>query len=512
MKNIKKILSNAAFLYIILLLSVACSSKWDDYYTDTENNTSAYDLLKAQSNFSEFLILIEQYQLDYLLKGSVVTVFAPVNGTINTTGIPENEVKNLLRQHIVSGRVTAELASGRNYFASNGSLLLFDSAFSSVNGTIISQQGTQKSGSVIHKVASLMSSSSKETLYGFLKKNKANYSYILSLYDAVTFDEKASIKYVGTNGALTYDSVFLAKSSLLDPLLSGAQFSSVILFTDQQFDNAVAASPAAIISAVSGNTAIKKGLITRTLIQSLFKGSKSFPSAPVNWEAVNGTIQTINPSKLSSKIDVMQNINVMQYNNLSSNLGTNYFNLLIQADEYNLSDGVYGASGGTNAHEVISVPVYAKGNGFARRVYPNSTAGNSHAYFIIGGVQKGAFVPALNGVTYIVKMSVSLTRSMKCKILVYDLSVDKQLYLDSDINFDISKNFICSTLDGGMRLIEFPAQLLYTRVANGAPTFKVHIDYRPLTLALFPQIGGVAPTVAQSGIVIDYIEFVPVFN
>jgi hypothetical protein len=209
---------------------------------------------------------------------------------------------------------------------------------------------------------------------------------------------------------------------------------------------------------------------------------------------------------------VFQNTTVLKFNDLSSNLGTDYFNLLIQTDVYTLG-GVEGASGGANAHEVIAVPVFAKGNGLARRIYPNSTSGNSHAYFVIGGDQKGTFVPALNGVSYIIRMCVSLTQSMKCILWVYDQgTVDKRLYLNSDVNFDVNKNFICNTLDGGMRVIEFPPQTLYTRVLYNAPTFKFHTDYRNLTLAAFPQINGVAPTLPQSGIVIDYIEFVPVFN
>jgi hypothetical protein len=511
MKNIKKNILQALTLSALVIIIVACSSRWDSYYAETEN-TSAYDLLKAQADFSEFLKLIEQNQLDYLLKDGVVTVFAPANGTFNTTGLSEIDLKNLLRQHIASGRVTASNASGTSYFASNGAFLIFDASFAKVNGVSISLQGTQKSGSIVHKVASLMNSSSKETLYGYLRKNKALYGYLYSLFDAATFDEKASVKYSGINGKLTYDSVFLAKSQVLDPYLISSDFNTVIIFTDKQFDDAMAKFPAAAVTAILATPTIKKGFIARTFIQSIFKGLKSFPVGSANWVAVNGSTQVISSSKLSSAFDVFQNTTVLKFNDLSSNLGTDYFNLLIQTDAYTLG-GVEGASGGANAHEIVSVPVFAKGNGFARRIYPNSTSGNSHAYFVIGGDQKGTFVPALNGVNYIVRMCVSLTSSIKCILWVYDQgTADKRLYLDADANFDISKNFICNTLNGGMRVVEFPAQPLYTRVLYNAPTFKFHTDYRNLTLAAFPPINGVAPTLQQSGIVIDYIEFVPVLN
>jgi len=511
MSNFKKIFRHITALSAIIMLCAGCSSDWDNHYNFADSIT-AIDLLKSQSEFSEFTQLIEQNQLDYLLRGSVVTVFAPANGTINVSGLSEPELKNLLQQHIVSGRVTANLASGKKYFASNGAVLSFDAAFSKVNGVGISQQGSQKTGSIIHKIASLMNTNSRETLFSYLKKNKTEYSYILSLYDNITFDEKASARYLDTNGKMVYDSVFLAKSSLLDPFLSNSDFSTVILFTDQQFNNAIAAFLPAVNTAISSTPAIKKGLIAQTYIQSVFKGSYSVPSVQSNWQAVNGSSQVINPAKLNSGSDILQNVVVMKYKDLSSNLATNYFNLLIQTDYYTLS-GVEGASGGTNAHEVIAVPQFAKGNGLARRIYPNSTAGNSHAYFVVGGVQKGSFVPVLNGVNYKVNMCVSLTRSMKCILWVYDQgTADKRLYLDQDVNFDSNKNFICNTLNGEMRVIEFPVQPLYTRVANGAPTFKFHADYRNVALTAFPQIGGVAPTVAQAGIVIDYIEFLPVLN
>jgi hypothetical protein len=511
MKRFKKIIILLTALWAIILLGVACSSEWNNHYNLAET-TSAFDLLKGQSEFSEFVQLIEQNHLEDLLKGSAVTVFAPANGSIRTSGFTEPELNNLLRQHIVSGRLTADLASGKNYFASNGAVLSFDATFTKVNGIIISQHGTQKNGSIIHKVASLMNSTSKGTLYGFLRKNKSIYSYILSLYDNVTFDEKASAKYVDANGKMAYDSVFLAKSSYLDPYLSNSDYSTVILFTDQQFDNGLTTFSSAVNAAISASPAIKKGLIAQTYVQNVFKGSKILPSGTENWQAVNGLSQAVNSVKLNAKIEVLQNVSVMKYSDLSSNLATNYFSLLIQADNYTLA-GVEGASGGTNAHEVISVPQFAKGNGLARRIYPNSTAGNSHAFFTIGGVQKGSFVPVLNGVNYKINMCISLTRSIKCILWVYDQgTADKKLYLDADANFDSSKNFICNTLNGEMRVIEFPVQLLYTRVANNAPTFKFHVDYRPLALTAFPQINGVAPTVAQTGIVIDYLEFIPVLN
>jgi hypothetical protein len=509
MKSINKKISYSLVIFLAVLLSTGCSSDWDSYYNEKESS-SAYDLLKADAVFSDFLQLIEFHQLDYLLKASVVTVFAPVNGGINTAGLSESEVKYLLRQHIVSGRVTADLASGKKYYASNGAVLVFDSAFSYVNGIEISEPGTQLSGSVVHKIASLMTYSSKETLYGFLKKNKLTYSYIFSLFDNVSFDEKASIKYVGENGKMIYDSVFLAKSSVLDPYLSSTDFYTVILFTDQQFENSLSLMSDAAKSAISATPSIKKGLISATVIQSFFQGTKNIPAVTENWNAVNGFNQTIDPARLSSKVDIMQQVTVLHYNDLTSNLATNYFSLKIQGDEYNLS-GTEGASGGGNAHEVISVPVYEKGNGLARRIYPNSMAGNSHAFYTIGGNQKGTFVAALNGVTYTVRMAVSLTRSIKCILWVYDAgTADKRLYLDSDGNFDTSKYFICGTLNGGMRLIEFPAQTLYTRVANGAPTFKFHIDYRNIAVSSFPKIDGVTPTLAQTGIIIDYLEFIPV--
>jgi actin-like ATPase involved in cell morphogenesis len=279
-----------------------------------------------------------------------------------------------------------------------------------------------------------------------------------------------------------------------------------------EFDNGLTTFSSAVNAAISASPAIKKGLIAQTYVQNVFKGSKILPSGTENWQAVNGLSQAVNSAKLNAKIEVLQNVSVMKYSDLSSNLATNYFSLLIQADNYTLA-GVEGASGGTNAHEVISVPQFAKGNGLARRIYPNSTAGNSHAFFTIGGVQKGSFVPVLNGVNYKINMCISLTRSIKCILWVYDQgTADKKLYLDADANFDSSKNFICNTLNGEMRVIEFPVQLLYTRVANNAPTFKFHVDYRPLALTAFPQINGVAPTVAQTGIVIDYLEFIPVLN
>ena len=61
MKNLRRIISHIIALSTVVIISIACSSQWDNYYTETEK-TSAYDLLKAESNFSEFLSLIETNQ------------------------------------------------------------------------------------------------------------------------------------------------------------------------------------------------------------------------------------------------------------------------------------------------------------------------------------------------------------------------------------------------------------------------------------------------------------------
>jgi hypothetical protein len=103
---------------------------------------------------------------------------------------------------------------------------------------------------------------------------------------------------------------------------------------------------------------------------------------------------------------------------------------------------------------------------------------------------------------------------MKCILWVYDTgTADKRIFLANDANFDASNNFVNNTLDGPMRVIEFPVQKLYTRVGNNAPQLKFHTDYRNMAVATFPPINGVVPTsVAQTGIVIDYVEFVPVLH
>ena len=70
---------------------------------------------------------------------------------------------------------------------------------------------------------------------------------------------------------------------------------------------------------------------------------------------------------------------------------------------------------------------------------------------------------------------------------------------------DDSGDLFNDDINKGMRLLELGPVAFYK---NERMT-KFHIDFRDRT---FPPIDGVEPTSDQRGLIIDFIEFIPVFN
>lgn len=98
MKYITKILFAA-----ILLAFVGCSDKWDEHYnTQPETiNTNVWDAVKAKSELSSFVALMEKYKYDTLfLTDDTYTIFAPDNSAIAKLQQSQISDTTILNYHI----------------------------------------------------------------------------------------------------------------------------------------------------------------------------------------------------------------------------------------------------------------------------------------------------------------------------------------------------------------------------------------------------------------------------
>jgi uncharacterized surface protein with fasciclin (FAS1) repeats len=144
MKKLKKILQNHVVIVLLLGTLFSCNKRWDEYYVKPSfiENGSVYNLLAANSNYSQFVSLIRKTGYDTLLKShGTFTVFALKNGAFTGIDTVTNLIalKQIIGMHIAGSAIYTDAMNNTNTLSLSGKLLKFANSQTGllVNGIVI---------------------------------------------------------------------------------------------------------------------------------------------------------------------------------------------------------------------------------------------------------------------------------------------------------------------------------------------------------------------------------------
>jgi len=163
MKKIKKILQNYVVVGLLLATLFSCNKRWDEYYVKPSfiENGSVYDLLTANSNYSQFVSLIRKTGYDTLLKShGTFTVFAVKNGAFTGIDTVTNLValKQIIGMHIAGMTIFTDTMNGTLSLSLSGKLLKFANSQTglSVNGIVLTGLNQKALNGVVQEVAKVI--------------------------------------------------------------------------------------------------------------------------------------------------------------------------------------------------------------------------------------------------------------------------------------------------------------------------------------------------------------------
>lgn len=316
------------------------------------------------------------------------------------------------------------------------------------------------------------------TLYDILKENEEEYSYILSLFDLeISEDERAS--------------------SWLNRYIDKYQKYTIILFTDKQFDEKLNSISNGLLEKINENNTLKTALIKATILRNMLIGNHEIVVGE-EYQTFDKKVITIN-SEFGNSIS-LKNSTVYRINSSIELFPIDFFTVKVETESW--SDYVMG---GGSSRTTVMLPKAYGGNGVATCFKDNG----AHLFLRIGGVVDDKSYMLIDGVSYKIKVLVGLYKSMKAAFWTDgesgDNADDQKLYMENSLYFDAENDFCNANLNAGMALLEFEAPL-YNRENNKV---KFHIDFRNRKA---PDVDGEVPTAEQRGLIIDYIEFEPMFN
>lgn len=286
----------------------------------------------------------------------------------------------------------------------------------------------------------------------------------------------------------------ILESGELKPYFDKNRAFTLFVFTDEQFDNTVSGLSSELSQVLQNDSTYRMSVVKATLLRNAFtheekttpKGEfKTFDGAKVNVDFDVTPVAKVNHGTVYAYTD-----NIVLF-------PEDFFTIMFHPESWT-SFNMGGGSSRTN----VTVPEAFDGNGGATWF----SGGSAHLIINIGGVVDGKSYSVIDGVNYKIRLCVGLYKSIKCQFMTYNKTGGDQKIYGSDTEyFDTDNEFVNGDINKGMRIVELNTVPLY----NKSGMTKFHIDFRNRT---FPLIDGVAPTTDQRGIIIDYIEFIPVFN
>ena len=239
---------------IFLLLSIlffACQKEKDDYfYKDTEASvdTDIMTLLKENANYSQFVTLLEQYQVDTLLnQGKIYTFFVPSNNAMENIEEGILGEKELIEYLMTESYVNLSQIRGQNKIQTQGEKFAlieevggasytFD-GISILSGSPLTNNGRYYE---IEKVVQ-----PKPNLYQYIAATNEFYRTFLDSQDSTYLDKELSTPIGYTDdGKTIYDTVFTTVNLFEENYFPVSEEfrdykATMLLFTQEQYDRAL---------------------------------------------------------------------------------------------------------------------------------------------------------------------------------------------------------------------------------------------------------------------------------
>lgn len=197
---------------VLIAMLFGCKQYWDDHYSEYPEtvNQSVWDAIKGNSDLSEFAAIMEQYGYDSLFKYSdVYTVFVPTNEAVKAAKQQDSINDMVLAYHMARFFVQPSNIQGKKKVQTlQEKFALFEniSGECTYDGIKISfESPLYKNGKffIIDQVAF-----PKLSLYEHIAKNNLALKAFIDEQDSIVLDkEKSKPLYFDDNGNMVYDSV-----------------------------------------------------------------------------------------------------------------------------------------------------------------------------------------------------------------------------------------------------------------------------------------------------------------
>ena len=377
---------NKTFVFLFLsVLFLGCQKEIDEYfYTETEASvdTDILSLLKGKAEFSEFVALLEKYQVDTLLnQGKIYTFFVPNNSAMVNIESGVLGEKELIEYLMTESYVNLNQIIGEKKIQTQGTKFALIEALGNstytFDGTAIVSGGPLTNNGRYYEIAEVVQP--KPSLYQYIAATNQFYRNYLDAQDSIYLDKELSTPIGYTENGLTiYDTVFTKINLFEESYFPVSQEfrdykASMLLFTQEQYDAALGIVSEELQIPVEDISGLWQNevLMPYLLQQSVFRNALPYSVF------ATGRAKNI----LGDSIDVIpENIEPV-YFECSNGLAYNYIDFQVPEHLYKVKDTIamssllfYKGSGlwGWNEDVLLSGQAFNP----MRVANPNSTFGN----------------------------------------------------------------------------------------------------------------------------------------
>lgn len=239
---------------VILLLSVvlfACQKEIDDYYkkdTEVSVDTDVLSYLKEDANYSEFVALLEKYQMDTILgNGKIYTFFVPDNSAMENLEEGIMGEQEMIKYLMTESFVNLNQIEGQNKIQSlSGKFALIeqvgDTSYTFDGVDIIKGSSLTNNGRY-YGIAEVVQP--KPNLYEYIAATNEFYREYLDSRDSIYLDKELSTPIGYTpEGNTIYDTVLTTVNLFeMEYFEVSEEFrddkATMLLFSQEQYDEAL---------------------------------------------------------------------------------------------------------------------------------------------------------------------------------------------------------------------------------------------------------------------------------